>query len=108
MHGILELAFISSENAWCDEQIMLKWIQNDWNHFSLNLSMPGQDGKILFFSVYLAQQTESVKRLLARCKTKVVNVQGGCTSLVHPVDVSFNKLFKAYISLVGDAYELKS
>ena len=35
------------ENAWCDEQTMVNWIRSEWNHFFLNPSTPGSDGKIL-------------------------------------------------------------
>ena len=54
--------------------------------------------------VHRAQQADDVKRLLARCKTKLVNVPGGCTSLVQPVDVSFNELFKSYIRTMSEKH----
>ena len=39
------------ENPWCDEQTMVKWIQSEWNHFFLNPSTPGSDGKILVVDI---------------------------------------------------------
>ena len=85
------------ENAWCDEQTMVKSIQFGWNCLFLTPSTPGSDGKTLVTNIQRAQQTENVKRLLARCKTKLVNVPRGCTSIGQPVDVPFNEPFKGYI-----------
>ena len=92
------------ENAWCHEQTMVKWIQSEWNNLFLNPSTPGSDGKILVADIHRAQQTENVKKLLARCKTKLVNAPGGCTFLVQPVDVSFNEPFKGYIRAISERH----
>ena len=43
------------------------------------------------------KQTDKVKRLLARTKTVLVNVPGGCTSFVQVLDVCINKPFKDYV-----------
>ena len=92
------------ENAWCDEDIMLKWIQNNWNNFFLNPSTPGSTGKILVADIHRAQQTEKVKQILVRCKTNLCNIPGGCTGVIQPVDVSFNKPFKDYIKASSEKH----
>ena len=50
--------------AWCDENIMKKWVSEDWNSMFLNPPTPGSSGKILFADVHTAQQTDGVKTLL--------------------------------------------
>ena len=92
------------KNAWCDEEVMIKWIKAEWNNFFLNPLTPGSDGKILVADIHRAQQTDDVKRLLAWCKTNLVNVPGGCTSLVQPIDVSFNEPFKSYIRTMSEKH----
>ena len=92
------------ENAWCDEEIIVKWINSKWNYFFLNPSTPASDGIILVADIHRAQQTENVKRLLARCRTKLVNIPGGCTSLLQPVDVLFKGPFKAHVRAMSEKH----
>ena len=75
-------------NAWCDEDIMQFWIKNCWK--------PSCSGPMhLVLDVHRAQKTQEIQDVLeAECNT---NVPGGCTSLVQPVDVSFNKPFKSAV-----------
>ena len=52
----------------------------------------------LVLDVHRAQKTEEIQDLLeAECNTGVMYVPGGCTSLVQPVDVSFDKPFKTAV-----------
>ena len=81
-------------SAWCDENIMKRWIQEDWNNMFLNPPTPGSTGKMLFADVHPAQQTDGVKVLLSRCKTKLKNIPGGTTSRIQVLDVVINKPFK--------------
>ena len=50
--------------------------------------------KILIADVHRGQQTNSVKELLKKYKTSLVNVPPGCTSCVQVVNVLINKSFK--------------
>ena len=78
-------------NAWCDEDIMQFWIKNCWKQAC---SGPMH----LVLDVHRAQKTEEIQDLLeAESNTSVTYVPGGCTSLVQPVDVSFNKPFKSAV-----------
>ena len=78
-------------NAWCDEEIMRFWIKNCWKQAC---SGPMH----LVLDVHRAQKTEEILVLLeAESHTSVTYVPGGCTSLVQPVDVSFNKPFKSAV-----------
>ena len=83
--------------AWCDEAIMKKWIEEDWNNVFHNPPTPGSSGKILYADVHKAQQTPDVKQWLHKCKTTLINVPGGTTSRVQPLDVCINKPFKNYV-----------
>ena len=47
--------------------------------------------------MHRAQQTPDVKHWLHNCKTILINVPGGITGRVQPLDVSINKPFKNYV-----------
>ena len=83
--------------AWCDENIMKRWIGENWNNALLNPPMPGSSGKILFADVHTAQQTASVKVMLHKCNTSLINIPRGATSRVQQLDVVINKPFKNYV-----------
>ncbi len=77
-------------NAWCDENIMKWWIRHCWKPYL-------QDETLLILDVHTAQKTEDIKSLLTECDTIPVFVPPGCTSLVQPLDVSFNAPFKKLV-----------
>ena len=82
------------EKAWCNQEIMKEWISTKWaNPFKIPIGQ-NCDGKILIADVHRAQQTDSVKKLLKKHKTSLLNVPLGCTSRVQVVDVLINKPFK--------------
>ena len=84
-------------NAWCDENIMLEWVNEQWGNVLLNPNTPGSTGKIMCADVHTTQQTDSVQRALNKKATTLVNVPSGTTSRIQPSDVSVNKPFKGYI-----------
>ena len=82
------------ENAWCDEAQMLNWVNHIWKRpFSPDVEKP----KLLIADVHKAQKTEKVLHALEACKTTVVLVPPGCTSLVQPLDVVVNANFKQIV-----------
>ena len=78
-------------NAWCDEDIMHFWTKTCWK--------PSCSGPMhLVLDVHRAQKMEEIQDILeAECSTSVTYVPGGCTCLVQPLDVSFNKPFKSAV-----------
>ena len=48
----------------------------------------------LILDVHKAQKTKAVQAVLDECNTDTTYIPGGCTSLIQPLDVSFNKVFK--------------
>ena len=76
---------------------MKKWIQEDWNNIFHNSPPPRSSGKILYADMHRAQQTPDLNCWLHKCRTTLINVPGGTTSRVQPIDVSINKPFKNYV-----------
>lgn len=60
-----------------------------------------QKPKLLIADMHKAQKTpEILNKLKRECKTDVVLVPPGCTSLVQPLDVAFNAEFKGAIDVL--------
>ena len=90
------------KSAWCDENVMKQWVKEQWGNALLNSPSAGSIGKILYADVHTTQQIDSVKMLLDKNKTTLINLPGGTTSRVQPLDVAINKLFK---NIVLQAFE---
>ena len=76
---------------------MKSWvIEDSGNHF-LNPATPESTGKILFADIHRAQQINSVNQLLHKNKTVLIDIPGGATGRVQPLDELINKPFKDYV-----------
>ena len=51
--------------------------------------------------LYKVQKTDHVKDLLKECGTTPVFVPTGCTSIIQPLDVSFNGPFKRRVEFAS-------
>ena len=84
------------ENAWCDENVMKCWINQQWKPIC------DQD-MLLVLDVHKAQKTDAIQQFLRNsCKTEPVFVPPGTTSLIQPVDVVFNAPFKEAIDTMAN------
>ena len=85
-------------NAWCDEDIMKSWVRQCWK--------PVCHGPMhLVHNVHRAETTEDIQSILETdCHTTYTYVPGGCTNLVQPVDVYFNKLFKSAVERLANRH----
>ena len=90
--------------VWCDEAIMKKWVEEDWNNIFHNPAIPGSSDKIPFTSMHRAQQTPDAMQWLHKCKATLINVPGARMSRVQQFDVSFNKPFKNYVRELSEQH----
>ena len=70
---------------------MLVWINKVWKPY-----VAGRPA-LLILDRFGAHFTNEVKAAFACCKTTVLLIPGGCTSVLQPLDVCVNKPFKNYI-----------
>ena len=82
----------------CDQEIMKEGNSTEWENPFKNPICQNSDERILISDVHSAQQTNSVKELLKKYKTSLVNVQAGCTSRVQVVNLLISKPFKDEVS----------
>ena len=74
-----------------------KWVEEDWNSLFHNPPTPASSVKIIYAGARGAQQTPDVKHCLHKSKATLINVPGGTTDRVQPLDVSINTPFKNYV-----------
>ena len=86
-HGVVVSA---QEKGWMDSEQMKVWIEKVWRS-----RLGGLWRRSLFvFDSFEAHVTVTVKASFKHENTKLAVIPGGLTSLLQPLDVSLNKLFK--------------
>ena len=90
-----------STNGWVNEDIIKWWVVQVWRR--------SEDRKLLVWDAFRAHRTDAVKELLSRRSEFGVNsdtavIPGGCTSILQPADVSWNKPFKSHIQEKWDRW----
>ena len=85
------------EKAWCDKPIMDMWIRQLWK--------PACSGDmLLILDVHKAKKTDAILESLDGCNTTPVYVPPGTTSLIQPLDITFNKPFKSEVEKLANEH----
>jgi len=92
----------TQENAWMDERLMLRWVEDVLAPY-VALAPPGIIPIILLDS-YRCHIMASVVNVIQDLGCEVVHIPGGCTGLVQPLDVGYNKPFKVRICAAWEEY----
>ena len=92
----------TQHNAWMDERVMLHWVEDVLAPY-VALAPPGIIPIILLDS-YRCHVMASVVNVIQDLGCEVVHIPGGCTGLVQPLDVGYNKPFKARIRKAWEEY----
>jgi hypothetical protein len=89
-------------NAWMDKRVMLRWVEDVLAPY-ISLAPPGIIPLILLDS-YQCHIMALVVNVIQDLGCEVVHIPGGCTSLVQPLDVGYNKPFKTHICACWEEY----
>lgn len=84
------------ENAWCDQAVMLDWIQQVWRPFALEMNRP----TYLILDEFKVHHTGATLRALQDVGTEIDFIVAGYTSRLQVMDVGVNKPFKDYMRQV--------
>ena len=85
--------YACQSNAWMDELVMLIWIDIILKPYLL--TAPENIVPIIFLDSYRCHMMGSVVRTIEELGCEVMHIPGGCTCVLQPVDVGFNKPLKA-------------
>jgi hypothetical protein len=88
-----EVIFTFQDNAWCDEEAMLQWIEEVWKPLTI-LKKPRIT--MLILDQFTVQKTNSVLSAIGKLGTVVIHLPPGETSKLQILDVGINKPFKLY------------
>ncbi|KAI6650833.1 Pogo transposable element with KRAB domain-like [Oopsacas minuta] len=77
-----------SSNGWMDEKLTHEWLQTVCGGLSFGR-------RLLVWDSFRCHIQDRVKKEVARLKTDMAVIPGGCTGLIQAPDVSWNKSFKA-------------
>ena len=87
------LIYRVQEKAWFSEDIMLEWIEDVLKPYVANV--PPGIVPILFLDSFTVHKMGSVVNAIQALGVEVDFIPPGCTGMVQPVDVGYNKPFKA-------------
>lgn len=90
-----DLEYACQKNAWCDEEVMRKWIEKIYMPYVLNGR--GSEFAHLLLDDFSAHKVRSVQRAIKGTGSFINFLPGGSTSQIQPVDVGINKPFKSNI-----------
>lgn len=76
-----------SNNGWMKPETTLSWINKVWGKFSFH-------DRLLVWDSFRCHLTAEARAALKASKTTIACIPGGCTKLLQPADVSWNKPFK--------------
>ena len=90
----MELIYACQDKAWFDEGVMIKWIDHI---LAPDVRSAAQKGivPILFLDSFSVHMKASVVNRIQDLGVQVEFIPPGCTGLLQPVDVGYNKAFKA-------------
>jgi hypothetical protein len=92
----------TQENAWMDKRVILRWVE-DVLALYVALASPGIIPVILLDS-YRCHIMSLVVNVIQDLGCKVIHIPGGCTRLVQPLDIGYDKLFKTRICAAWEEY----
>ena len=87
-------------NGWMNELASKTWIQKIWR-----CSTPDNHRKLLVWDAFRAHKCPAVKEMVSDRvvgNSDVAMIPGGCTSLLQPADLSWNKPFKDHLREAWD------
>ncbi|KAG0415830.1 hypothetical protein HPB47_006998 [Ixodes persulcatus] len=91
----------ASKNGWMTSEKFKEWLTKVWG--------PNTDDvrRLLVLDQAPIHKTQAAKDAIQECDTDIVYVPAGCTSLLQPADVFWNKPFKANLRRTWEAFKRK-
>lgn len=96
-HGII-IHMCGTGRSWSNAEITKVWLNRIWGRNNT-------EKRMLVWDTFTGHTKEDVKELVRKeFNTDIAYIPGGCTSLLQPADVSWNRPFKAKIQEMYDEW----
>ena len=79
---------VHSKNSWMKENLTQEWLKKVWGMMAFSRHL-------LCWDDYRCHIQDSTKRVLTKLKTDIAVISGGCTGLLQPPDICWNKPFRS-------------
>ena len=89
-----DLSYLTNQNAWMTEEVMLEWIDIILFPFAVQ---HGVERICLILDSFSVHLTETVRAALRDRRINTIYIPGGLTCEMQPLDVGVNAPFKHYI-----------
>jgi hypothetical protein len=86
---LTDLIYRCQEKAWFDQAVMMEWVEKILAPYVENV--PRGIVPILFLNDFSLHKTGAVVRAIQALGVEVKFIPPGCTGMVQPVDVGYNK-----------------
>lgn len=83
---------VFTDNGWINDDVAAWWMRKA-------IGCLRSSRVALIWDTYSAHMTPKIHLQAKECKTELLYIPGGCTGLVQPADVSWNKPFKGEYSI---------
>ena len=88
-----DLIYRCQEKAWFDEPVMMEWVEKVLGPYVANV--PHGIVPILFLDDFSVHKTGAVVEAIQALGVEVEFILPGCTGMVQPIDVGYNKPLKS-------------
>jgi hypothetical protein len=93
-------------DAWMDKRVMLRWVEDV---LAPNISLaPPTIVPLILLDLYQCHIMALVVNVIQDLGCQVVHIPGGCTKLVQPLEVGYNKPFKTHICVCWEEHMINN
>jgi hypothetical protein len=94
------------DDVWMDKRVMLRWVEDVLaTYISLT---PPEIMPYILLDLYQCHVMAVIINVILDLGCKVVHIPGGCTKLVQPLEVGYNKPFKTHICVCWEEHMINN
>ncbi len=90
MYDKKKIVIKGNHQGWMNAQLLQEWVDEVWKPNIID-----EKGYLMIWDSFASHKDPKISEyLLEECDTQVVQIPGGCTSVLQPLDIGINKPLK--------------